>query len=121
MSNKQQAFQLLCEAYDQLEKAGIPEEFFQLGASVAQTRRGTFFGSFGGDSGCFIEIQMSNDNFAPVRLMFGMRRHNQSWWSKIKTIFWETWAIFRGHDTEHEMRLKPDDIARLKDLLRVLR
>jgi len=121
MDEKEQALELACEAYSILSKAGIPEEFAPLVMLVVQANNGTFFGSFGSDSGCFIEFQRCENSFTPVKLVFGMRRYKQSIWSRISNAFRETWAILRGHDTEHEIHLKPDDITRLKDLLRVLK
>jgi len=121
MDKKEQALELACEAYSILTEAGIPEEFAPLIMLVVQANRGTFFGSFGNDSGCFIEFQRCENTFTPVKLVFGMRRYKQSIWSRVGNVFREAWAIFRGHDTEHEIYLKPDDITRLKDLLRVLK
>lgn len=121
IDKKEQALELACEAYSILTEAGIPEEFAPLVMLIVQANNGTFFGSFGSDSGCFIEFQRYENTFTPVKLIFGMRRYKQSLWSRIVAAFREGWAIFRGHDTENEILLKPDDITRLKDLLRVLK
>lgn len=120
MDNKEKAIELACEAYSQLADAGIPEEFASLVMSIVQVNRGTFFGSFGSDSGCFLEFGNTENPLTPVKLCFGIRRYKQSWWLRIKQMFREGFAVFRGHDSEHEILLRPDEIARLKDLLRVM-
>ncbi len=121
MDKKAKAIELACEAYTQLHEAGIPEEFVSILALIAQANQGTFFGSFGSDSGCFIEFQRADNAYTPLKLVFGLRRYKQSFFSKIKHMLRESWAIFCGHDTEHEIYLKSEDITRLKDLLRVLK
>ncbi len=118
--SKEKAIELACEAYSQLVDAGIPEEFAPLVMSIVQANRGTFFGSFGSDSGCFIEFGNTENPLTPVKLCFGIRRYRQSMWSRIEQAFREGWAVFRGHDSEHEIFLRPDEVARLKDLLRVM-
>lgn len=120
VDSKEKAIELACEAYSQLSDAGIPEEFIPLVMSVAQANRGTFFGSFGSDSGCFIEFGNTENPLTPVRLCFGIRRYKQSLWSRIGHGIREGWAVFRGHDSEHEIFLHPDEVARIKDLLRVM-
>lgn len=120
MDSKEKAIEMVCEAYSQLVDAGIPEEFAPLVMSIAQANRGTFFGSFGSDSGCFIEFQNTENPLTPIRFCFGIRRYKQSRWSRVKYIIREGWAIFCGHDTEHEIFLRPNEISRLKDLLRVI-
>lgn len=120
IDSKEKAIKLAYEAYSQLVDAGIPEEFTPLVMSIVQANRGTFFGSFGSDSGCFIEFGNTENPFTPVRLCFGIRRYKQSLWLRIKQGIREGWAIFCGHDSEHEIVLRPDEIARLKDLLRVM-
>ena len=120
MDNKEKAIELVCEAYSQLVNAGIPEEFAPLLMSVIQANRGTFFGSFGSDSGCFIEFGNTENPLTPVKLSFGIRRYKQSLFSRLRQALREGWANFRGHDTEHEIFLRPDEVARLKDLLRVI-
>lgn len=120
MNSKERAIELACEAYSTLDKAGISDQFAPLILSIVQANRGTFFGSFGSDSGCFIEFQNAENALTPVRLCFGMRRYKQSWWTRLREAIREGWAAFRGHDTEHEILLRPDEIARLKDLLRVM-
>jgi len=120
IDNKEKAIKLACEAYSQLANAGIPEEFAPLVMSIVQANRGTFFGSFGSDSGCFIEFGNTENPLTPVRLCFGIRRYKQSLWSRIAQGTREGWATFCGHDSEHEILLRPDEVARLKDLLRVM-
>jgi len=121
MNKKEKAIELACEAYSQLCEAGIPEEFVPILILIDQANRGTFFGSFGSDSGCFIEFQKVDNSYTPLKLIFGLRRYKQSFFARIRHIFREGWAIFCGHDTEHEIYLRPDDMTRLKDLLRVLK
>ena len=120
LSIKEKAIELVSEAYSQLADAGIPEEFVPLVMSIAQANRGTFFGSIGSDSGCFLEFRNTENLVTPVKLCFGIRRHKQSLWSRASQGFREGWASLRGHDSEHEIFLRPDEISRLKDLLRVL-
>ena len=120
IDSKEKAIELACEAYSQLADAGIPEEFAPLLMSIVQANRGTFFGSFGSDSGCFIEFQNTENQLTPIKLCFGIRRYRQSWGSRIRQAAREGWAALRGHDTENEIFLRPDEIARLKDLLRVM-
>ena len=117
---KERAIELACDAYSELVKAGVPEEFAPLVMSIAQANRGTFFGSFGSDTGCFIEFRNTDNSLIPVNLCFGVRRYKQSLWSRIGEALREGWAAFRGHDTEHEIFLRPDEVSRLKDLLRVM-
>lgn len=121
MDKKERAIELACDAYSELVEAGIPEEFAPLVMSIEQANRGTFFGSFGSDSGAFIEFQNSNNALTPVKLCFGVRRYKQSIISRITHALKEAWATFRGHDTEHEILLRPSEITKLKDLLRVLK
>ena len=121
MDKKEKAIELACEAYSELHAAGVPEEFLPLLMSIVQANRGAFFGSFGSDTGCFIEFHNAENSFTPVKLTFGMRRFKQPLTARIGYAFREAWAVFRGHDTEHEIYLKVDDISRLKDLLRVLK
>lgn len=118
--SKEKAIELACEAYSQLADAGIPEEFAPLVMSIVQANRGTFFGSFGSDSGCFIEFRNTENPLTPVKLCFGIRRYKQSWRLRISHGIREGWAAFRGHDSEHEIFLRPDEVARMKDLLRVM-
>lgn len=118
--SKEKAIELACEAYSQLADAGIPEEFAPLVMSIVQANRGTFFGSFGSASGCFIEFGNTENPLTPVKLSFGIRRYKQTVWSRIGQSLREAWATFRGHDSEHEIFLRPDEIARFKDLLRVM-
>ncbi|MHA2279465.1 MAG: hypothetical protein ACXAC5_01045 [Promethearchaeota archaeon] len=121
MDNKERAIELACEAYNQLHAAGVPEEFAPLVMSVAQANRGAFFGSFGSDTGAFIEFQNAENALLPVRLVFGIRRHRQPFASRIWYAIREAWAVFWGHDTEHEICLKTEDITQLRNLLRVLK
>lgn len=120
MDSKEKAIELACEAYSQLNAAGIPEEFAPLVMSIVQANRGTFFGSFGCDSGCFVEFQNTENPLTPVRFCFGVRRYKQPLWSRIGQALKQGWAVLCGHDTEHEILLRPDEISRLKDLLRVM-
>jgi hypothetical protein len=120
MDNKEQAIKLACEAYSQLVDAGIPEDFAPLVMSIVQANRGTFFGSFGSDTGCFVEFRNTENPLTPVNFCFGIRRYKQSWWSRLLQGFREGWTVFRGHDSEHEIFLRPDEVTRLKDLLRVI-
>lgn len=120
MDSKEKAIELVCEAYSHLVDAGISEEFAPLVMSTVQANRGTFFGSFGSDSGCFIEFQNTENPLTPVKLCFGIRRYKQSWWSRMEQTIREGWAVFCGHDTEHEIFLRHNEISRLKDLLRVI-
>ncbi len=120
MDSKEKAIELACEAYSQLADAGIPEEFAPLVMSIAQANRGTFFGSFGSDSGCFLEFGNTENPLTPVKLCFGIRRYKLPWWSRIGHGIREGWAVLWGHDSEHEIFLRPDEISRLKDLLRVI-
>lgn len=121
LDKKEKAIKLACEAYSELVDAGIPEEFVAIINSIAQAHRGTFFGSFGSDAGCFIEFESSNDPLTPVKLRFGVRRYKQSFVARFLCICKETWAIWCGHDSEYEISLKDNEIGKLKDLLRVLR
>jgi hypothetical protein len=121
MDNKEKAIELACEAYSQLHAAGVPEEFAPLIMSVVQANRGAFFGSFGSDTGAFIEFQNAENTLMPMKLLFGMRRYRQPLCSRLWYAMREAWAIFRGHDTEHEIYLKIEDITQLKNLLRVLK
>lgn len=120
MDSKEKAIELACEAYSQLSDAGIPEEFAPLVMSIVQANRGTFFGSFGSDSGCFIEFGNTENPLTPVRLCFGIRRYKQSWWLCVAQALREGWAALRGHDSEHEIFLRPSEVAQLKNLLRVI-
>lgn len=120
MDKKEKAIELACEAYSQLVEAGVPEDFVPLVMSIAQANRGTFFGSFGSDTGCFIEFRNTGNSLTPVNLCFGVRRHKQPLWSRIGGALREGWAIFREHDSEHEIFLRPDEVSRFKDLLRVM-
>lgn len=120
MTDKEKAVELACEAYSLLADAGIPEEFAPLVMLVAQTNRGTFFGSFGSDSGCFIEFRNTENSLTPIQLSFGIRRYKQPLLSRITQAFKAMWGALRGHDVEHEIFLQPHEIARLKDLLRVI-
>ena len=121
MDKKEKAIELACEAYSQLCEAGISEEFVPMLVLIGQANRGAFFGSFGSDSGCFIEFQHVDNVYTPLKLIFGLRRYKQPFFLRLSNMLREGWAIFRGHDTEHEIYLKSDDITRLKDLLRVLK
>ena len=119
-TSKERAVKLACQAYAELERAGVAEEYLPLVSSVAMSQRGTFFGSFGSESGCFMEFRNSEDLLTPVRLSFGVRRHNQRILSRLWQALCEGWAVLRGHDTEHEIFLQPKEVSQLKDLLRVL-
>lgn len=120
MDNKQEAIQLSLMAYDKLEESGISEQFYSILSSVASERNGRFFGSFGNDSGFFIEFKYLHNNLTPVQIRFGIRRYKESFWSRIKNILKESWAIFRGYDSEFFIDLTPDNVTKLKDLLRFL-
>lgn len=120
IDKKQRAIELGCKAYAELQEAGISEEFVPIICSIASAQRGTFFGSFGSKTGCFIEFQSYDDDLTPICLRFGIRRYRQSFWERLSDAFREGWRIFRTHDSEHEICLQMDEIAKLKDLLRVI-
>lgn len=118
VDSKDAALKLVAQAYDKLKEAGISEDFIALALSVANKRRARFFGSFGSDSGCFLEMCDTEDPLLPVKLRFGIRRHRASWWSRIKLSLQAAWLIFRGHDIEYEIDLRDHEIRGLRDLFR---
>ena len=114
---KTQAIEMASAAYAILKQAGIPEEFLPILQSVAHANRGTFFGSFGSDSGCFIEFEQTDDPLMPAKMSFGVRQYRPGFWKRAK----DAWLAFHGHDAVYSIELRPEDIMKLKDLLRVLR
>ncbi len=120
LTNKDKAMQLASEAYIELQRAGIPEEYVPLLCTVAQANNGTFFGTFGSESGIFLRFDSTSDSFTPMKLSFGIRHHRQSIFSKLGQIAREAWSILLGRSSEYEIYLSPDDLTRLKDLLRAI-
>lgn len=106
-------------AYDELNSAGLSEKFFSLAVDVGTPRWGRFFGKFGGDKGCFIEIE-KNDTPGEMIVRFGVRRYRQSLWQRVKELWKETWNIVLGRDTAFEIHLDEEQITKLKDILRGL-
>lgn len=121
MDKKERAIELACQAYSELNDAGLTEEFAPLMASISEANKGVFFGSFGGDTGCFIELESTANSFNPIRLKFGIRRYKQSLWSRLSHSIKEMWAILRGHDSEYQIVLQPKDVTKLKDILRQMK
>ncbi len=119
-NSKEKALELACEAYSQLVKAGIPEHFIPLISSISEANISTFFGSFGGDSGFFLDIENIRSSLTPVRMSFGVRHGRRSLWSRIGDILATGWKKLRNEEEKYEIYLEPDDITRLKDILRML-
>lgn len=120
ISAKGKALELACQAYDELVKAGIPEQFVSLVSSVSEANPSTFFGSFGGDSGFFLEIESIRSSFTPIKMTFGVRYNRRSFLSRVGDILATCWGKLRNQEERYEICLEPDDITRLKDLLRIL-
>ncbi len=120
LTSKDKAMKLASEAYAEMQKAGLSEEFFPLLCTVAQANNGTFFGTFGSESGIFLRFDSTSDMLTPMKLSFGVRYHKKSIFSKIGQICREAWSILFGHSAEYEIYLSPDDVTRLKDLLRAI-
>ncbi len=89
-------------------------------SSVSEANASTFFGSFGGDSGFFLEIENTDSSLFPVRIVFGVRHHQRGWLSRISDIIATGWKKLRNEEERYEILLEPDDTTRLKDLLRML-
>ncbi len=122
MNNKERAMQLACQAYQEMVNAGISDEFTTLLSSIYRANRGTFFGSFGDDTGCFIEFQnIDDDILSPMRLCFGIRRHRQKLHTRIWSAVREAWFILVGHDTEYVIDLDGKNLTKLKDLLLMMK
>lgn len=119
MDSKEKALEHACESFRLLREAGLSEQFVPLVLSVADANRGTFFGSFGGETGCFLEIENTGESLTPVSIRFGTRRH-QSFWARVIQSFVSGWRVFCGDDDNYQILLAPDDVSRLKDLLRTL-
>ena len=102
-------------AYDQLQKAGCPEDYFSLLNETGFERKGAFFGKWGSETGVFLQITTVNDAHHPMVLTFGLRHGKRSIWHRLKDM----WAVWRGDDSVYEVGLDPDDIRKLKDLARV--
>lgn len=117
---KDKSFRLALEAYQELCKAGIPEQYTTLLVDIARKRRGAFFGSFGNETGCFIEVENTDNVLTPVRISFGIRRCKQSFFSKLSQSFKHILKIFKDQDSEYSIELDSNEITKLKDLLRVL-
>ena len=83
MDKKEKAIELACEAYSQLCDAGISEEFVPILMLIEQANHGAFFGSFGSDTGCFIEFQKVDNVYTPIKLVFGLRRYKQSFFFQV--------------------------------------
>jgi len=117
---KERALELACQAYSELFKAGIPEHFIPLISSVGEANANTFFGSFGGESCFFLEIENVRSSLSPVKITFGVRYHKRSLWSKFRDILRTNWSKIKNEEEKYEIYLEPDDVTRLKDILRVL-
>ena len=116
--NKQKAMEYALLAFSELKAAGISEQYIPMLISVAQTHRGSFFGSFGSEKGCFFEIIVDDEQLSPAKLRFGIRRYKESLWTRIVEILKEGWRILQGHDSEYEIHLQPREVTQLKDLIR---
>jgi len=117
---KELAIQLCREAYDILKNSGISEIFLPLISSIAKEKNGVFFGSFGNDSGIFIEVHKIKNPITPVRLVFGVRRYRERFLDKLKSLYKMIKTVMFGYDSEYEIHLDLKQISELKDIFRML-
>jgi hypothetical protein len=114
------AIHLMRDAYIELKKAGSPEDYFAIAQSIKQDYWGGFFGTFGSDTGCYIEVKTSKDAFSHAIVVFGIRRYKQRLFVRLKEMIKESWSIFRGNDSEFTIHLSEEDTKKFKDILRYM-
>lgn len=121
-TDRDKAVVLMNVAFDRLRASGSSEDFFALANLVGATRFGTFFGSFGGEYGVYLEIKVpENINVSSVlELSFGVRRLKQPFLKRLCAAWSSAWAAILGHQPSYTIRLPSSDVTKFKDMLRSL-
>lgn len=105
-------------AFAVLREEGSSEKYFSMAVDVGQQSWGRFFGEFGDPNGLAIEIEKGS---VPSEIGISLViRRRKSFWSRLKEIWTEGWAIFRNKETRYTIHLADSQLTKFKDLLRNL-
>lgn len=105
------ALTLLQNAYRSFCDIGQKELFLRIAESIAQENWTLFFGSFGNDKGCYLDVKAS-DVPGEMVLNFGVRSAKRGWWQRIKDAI----SGF-NKDPEYEIHLSPEEVVHFKSLV----